>query len=203
MHETVQLVELPIGSARPDRPSRAQSRAQAKSKRRRRRRRDAIVGTVSITLLTIVGAYVTLPGSSAMAMTVQEGHDPEFGHDVSHHYRDCPVSHHGHQSRASEVIYGDIATKRAVHVSKVSVKIQGTTHSNQDETAQIAVGASGAYRAVVHLPDGPYKVTIDLTKNGQHARATKTVRLVDDRAYDVSATVGRGSIFTFLPVSSY
>jgi len=172
---------------------------------RKRRVRDVLIGSVSFVILTVAASYVMLPGGQAMAMTVQDGRDPaaSYQHGFKPTYRDCPVAHRGPTSRSTEVVYGSISQKKGVHVSKATVHFDGISREVAHESADVSVGASGSYRAVVHLPAGQYKVTLELSANGKHLDSSRTVRVVDNHAYDVSASVGKGRIFTLLPVSSY
>lgn len=161
--------------------------------------RDLAIAVASFLVLLVAVSYVLSPSGSAMAMTVDEGHDPGYGA----HYHDCPVSQHGPQSRSTEVVYGNIAARNGVRVSHVSLRFDGVSRDISRDQAEVTVGSSGTYRAVVHLPSGQYRVTLQLIEDGHRVTATRTVRLLDQRAYNVSASVGRGGIFTFLPVWSY
>jgi hypothetical protein len=175
-------------------------------RRARRRLRNLSIGAASFVVVVIAASYVLMPGGQAVAATIQPGTDP-YGAGSSHYlkddYHDCPVSGHGSPTRDTEVMYGKITGARGVHVSDVTIHIDGTGRQGAHEAAEINVGRGGAYRAVLHLPAGQYQVKVQLTANGRRVQDTKWVRLIDERAYDVSALARASRIFAILPVSSY
>jgi hypothetical protein len=175
-------------------------------RRPRRWLRNVLVSTVSILTMLIAASYVLLSGGQAMAATVRDGQDPYtlgHGHNFQPNYRDCPVSHHGSQSHDTEVVYGTVSAKNGLHAKNVIVKLEGINRAVSRESTQITVGRPGTYRAVVHLPAGQYKVTVEMTVNGHRVDDSHTARLVDDHAYEVSAVARNSRVFSILPVSSY
>jgi hypothetical protein len=187
-------------------PPISEGRYRVVGRRTRRGLRNVMIGAASFAVVVVAASYVLMPGGEAVATTVQTGYDPHStgaGHSFKPDYRDCPVSHHGSPSRDSEVIYGSISGAKGVKVSNVTVDIEGTGRQSSHDTAEINVGRSGTYRAVVHLPAGPYQVTVRLVANGHRVQDTKSIRLVDERAYDVSAVARDNRVFSVLPVSSY
>jgi len=184
----------------------AAGRIREVGRRTRRGLRNLIIGAASFVVLVVAASYVLMPGGEALAATVQPGSDPyatESGHGFRPDYHDCPVSHHGSHSHDTEVIYGTISGAKGVRVSGIAVQIDGVSRHPSHDSAEITVGKSGSYRAVIHLPTGQYHVKVVLVANGRRVQDTTSVRLVDGRAYDVSAVVRANRIFSILPVSSY
>ncbi len=108
---------------------------------------------------------------------------------------------------ATEVLYGTVSGHDGLTVTSANLSI-----SSQDYDASfghgapattVSIGSTGSYRAVVHLPDGRYAVTITVAVGGRLLHQSTVVSIIDGRAYDVSAIVSVFGIFSFLPVSSY
>jgi hypothetical protein len=164
------------------------------------------IGFVSLAILVLALSYVLLPRRPAISVTVAAGRDPQpvqGAHDVQPSDRGTPGPPLGAPTHDTEIIYGHISTTDGVRVSKVTVQIDGSGRAVLGESAKINVAPAGAYRAVVHLPDGDYRITVTMLANGQRLDSSRSVRLADTQAYDVAAVARTNGVFSFLPVSSY
>jgi hypothetical protein len=163
--------------------------------------RRAVMSACSVLVLVLAAAYVLGPGGEAVAVSAVRGLDP--GPSASHQGPSA-VSGGGAPGNSgpalTEVIYGSITAGRGLRVSAADVFLAGTGRQ-AGRSARIAVGSPAAYRAVLHLPAGLYVATVSVTANGRRISAAYTLRLSDDGAYDVSATVKATGIFALLPIA--
>ncbi len=163
------------------------------------------MGAASFLVLFSVVLYVVMPTGPGVDMTVRVGRDPATTRaDGSQSgYEAARVSHRGVKSESTEVVYGRITGTNGARVSKATLEIEGRSRGVSDQSTEVAVDATGGYRAVLHLPAGRYKATLRMQANGHEVVANRPLQLADSYAYELSASVGTGQVFSMLPVSGY
>lgn len=100
-----------------------------------------------------------------------------------------------------QTVYGEI--RSSVHVKKATLRIEGVSKGVRGERAVINLPKSGTYRANLKLPAGTYTFTVSVKVGNRTKHQTATVKVVNNKAYQVSINVRAKGFFTMLPISTY
>jgi hypothetical protein len=177
----------------------------------RRAVRNALVAVASFAIGALAISYVLLPRHAALDLSVHQDGSAQ----LTAYYRKLPPSEfhpqpphrtpdRGCPSGGPEVLYGSITGTGGVRLSDVTVEVEALDgHGHSRPCGQLAVGPSGAYRSVLHLAKGEYRVTVDYTANHHRSSESRPTQLRPGQTYRLSGVVRSARIFSFLPVTSY
>ena len=156
--------------------------------------RRVAAGLVSLLVLLAAAWYVVAPSGIATELTVREMPISAAVGDL------VPVAYTSAAPRYTEVVYGRISAPDDVKVTGVRLIIE---RGDGRDVARVAIGDRETYRSTLHLRPRVYRFVLQATVAGKRRSDATTVRVRDDRAYEVSLRVRRSGLVTMLPVTSY
>lgn len=156
--------------------------------------------TVMATSLFVVAlgvVYVFAPTDPKLDMSLTELDSiPAFDVDLVAEYSMA-------RDRATETIWGLIASPDGVPVTRAKLVLRGVSRKVRDRRAEIFIGGAKSFRSVVHLKPGRYRFTMTLRADGKPRSVSKIKRIRNHRYYGVGVLVRDGGIVTMVPIKIY
>jgi hypothetical protein len=167
------------------------------------RLRAVAIGGISVLVVLAAVVYVLAPSRPVVELSVRElTGTASYDMDITAEYS-LAAATVAARAKYKETIYGQVSSPAGIPVSRGRVVIRGAAPKVRGMKATIRIGGTKAFRSIIHLRPGTYRINLLLRADGRNRKVSITRQLRNGRAYEIRAVVRESGIVTMLPISSY